>query len=791
MNRQFYWSIPALIISILVFSTVTFLTNCSSSSGSNNHLTPPPVVLITATSGGGQSAVVSAPFTNPLTATVTTGGTPTSGVSVTFTSPASTDGTFADGGTPGVTDTETTNTSGVATSTVFTAGTTAGTYTVTGSAPGATATASFSLTNTAGPATNLIATSGGGQSAVVSAAFANPLVATVTDGDGNAVTGVSVTFTAPASGASGLFADGGTPAATDTVMTDANGKATSTTFTANATPGGPYNVVASSTGLTSVNFALTNVAPPLAAGNYVYYVSGEDNDGGYPGPYFVAGVFTLDGSGAVTGGEQSFDDNIVYEQDNISSSGSGVVTGNNGNVLITLTTCNGIDCTTTDSNIGVAGVETFDASMVSSTNGLLTEYDAWASGSGTLELQTSMAAPSGGYAFFVGGVDYLGGALVIGGVVNVDNVGGAGNISGAGSVFDESDAGVLSPDQLFAASTVTGPDAFGQVVFTLNPLTSDDLTVFEFTMVGYVVDADHIRWVENQFLDATGGNTGGVALSQGSKTGTYSSADIAGSNGVFGTVGGDANGPLQTAGLLTFNADGSISGNVSFNDFTFFTPQGGATLAAEGATLCSSGTAPTPCYTIDASGTGNDGGTGRISITNVTDSTAAPTFNYNLQLYLAHSGAVVISMDASDWSAGLGYAQTGAGSFSAGSFSGSYALNVDQQDTASTTGFEYDGIGTVMADGTSSLTGFLDLNGILGTPLTPTPGTAGGVTGTFTANANGVFTGTITGIDTVSATTADKFTFYLIGAPSGASVGVIGIENDDEQLTLGTFELQQ
>ena len=668
MNRKSYWSIPALIISTLIFSTLTFLTNCSSSS--TKTTTPPPTVTITATSGGGQGAAIGAPFTNPLTATVTTGGTPTSGVTVTFTSPASTDSTFAGGVT---TATAMTNSSGVATSPAFTAGTAAGTYTITASAPGATSTASFSLTNTA--------------------------------------------------------------------------------------------------------------PPPLAAGNYVYYLSGEDTDPLGPGPYFVVGVITVNSSGVITGGEQSFDDDALYEQDNILSSGSTVVTGNNGNVLITLNTG--------DSSIGVAGVETFDASMVSSTNGLLTEYDAWASGSGTLELQTSLAAPSGGYAFFLGGVDFLGGALVIGGVINVDNVGGAGNISGAGSVFDENDDGTLSPDELFAASTVTGPDAFGQVVFTLNPQTPDGITINEFTMVGYLVDADHIRWVENQFQDSTGGNTGGVALGQGAKTGTYSSTDISGSSGVFGSVGADTNGPLQTAGLLTFNADGSISGNVSFNDFAVLSPQGGSTLAAEGSPACTSGTALTPCYTINGPATSNDGGTGRISITNVTDSTSAPTFNYNFQLYLAHAGAVVISMDANDWSAGLGYAQTGAGSFSASSFSGNYTLSVDQQDTDSTTGFEYDGIGTVTADGTtSSLTGFLDLNGILGTPLTPTPGEAGGVTGTFIANTNGVFTGTITGIDTVSATTSDKFTFYLIGATSGASVSVIGIENDTDQLTLATFELQ-
>jgi hypothetical protein len=68
-----------------------------------------------------------------------------------------------------------------------------------------------------------------------------------------------VTFTAPASGASGTFTNG---TRITQATTDSNGVATATTFTANATAGGPYNVVASATGLTNVNFALTNTALP-------------------------------------------------------------------------------------------------------------------------------------------------------------------------------------------------------------------------------------------------------------------------------------------------------------------------------------------------------------------------------------------------------------------------------------------------------------------------------------------------------------------------------------------------
>ncbi len=74
------------------------------------------------------------------------------------------------------------------------------------SAPGATPTINFSMTNLAGAAHTVTATpSGAGQSATVASAFANPLVATVTDQYGNPVSGVTVTFTPPGTGASGTF----------------------------------------------------------------------------------------------------------------------------------------------------------------------------------------------------------------------------------------------------------------------------------------------------------------------------------------------------------------------------------------------------------------------------------------------------------------------------------------------------------------------------------------------------------------------------------------------------------
>ncbi|MEW6127478.1 MAG: HYR domain-containing protein [Acidobacteriota bacterium] len=96
----------------------------------------------------------------------------------------------------------------------------------------------------------LMIASGNNQSATAGTAFASPLSVTVTSANSEPVNGGQVTFTPPASGASCTVA--GNPA------TIASGAATSGTVTANANSGGPYNVAASATGATVINFSLTN-----------------------------------------------------------------------------------------------------------------------------------------------------------------------------------------------------------------------------------------------------------------------------------------------------------------------------------------------------------------------------------------------------------------------------------------------------------------------------------------------------------------------------------------------------
>src|SRR5204862_123170 len=108
---------------------------------------------------------------------------------------------------------------------------------------------------------SITATSGTPQSATINTAFAAPLVATVKDAGGNPVAGVTVTFTAPGTGASGSFAGG-----VNTATTNGSGVATSATFTANNVAGGPYTVTASVAGVaTPANFSLTNTAGAAAS----------------------------------------------------------------------------------------------------------------------------------------------------------------------------------------------------------------------------------------------------------------------------------------------------------------------------------------------------------------------------------------------------------------------------------------------------------------------------------------------------------------------------------------------
>jgi hypothetical protein len=129
------------------------------------------------------------------------------------------------------------------------------------------------------PPNQLTLVAGTPQTAILQSAFATGLQVALTNSDGCPVTsaaaGIPVTFSAPASGASGVFSTSGSDTAI--VGADASGGVAAPALTANGTAGS-YTVTASSQ-YGSVSFSLTNAAPAgvwcSALGKRISITAGE------------------------------------------------------------------------------------------------------------------------------------------------------------------------------------------------------------------------------------------------------------------------------------------------------------------------------------------------------------------------------------------------------------------------------------------------------------------------------------------------------------------------------------
>lgn len=746
--------------------TVTASTSGTTSTATFNLTSTPVPINVSIVSGNNQSTTVGQSFQSPLEVNVTTNGTATSGVNVVFTIVPSAGGagaTFANGTAA---ETDMTDANGNATTSTPTANTVAGSYTVTATYSGVTAT--FNESNIAGTPVNLAITGGNNQSVATGATYAS-LVAQVTDSDGNGVQGVSIQFTVVpgATGAGGTFTS--TSSGTETVNTDANGNATVSDLVANSTTGA-FTVTAAPTTVTltppSVTFNETNITPTtLGNGTYVFSLSGLDTDD--YSLFYVAGAFTVSG-GAITGGEQDYVDFVNYGiQDQINPTGSSITTTSDGNLQLVLTTCLATNCTETDSVVGVSGVETLNLTLRPSkpTQGYAIEFDASGTADGSLKLQDATAAaatPSAGYAFQVAGLDggEIGDGTIyplnVGGIINVD---GVGTISGSGSIFDANDdsSGTTYQAETFAASTVSAPDTFGRVTFTLNPTDTTDFP--QIILVGYIVDSSRIALVET--ADNYGGTTGGSARSQGSNTGTFSSASVSGSTYGAAMTGFDAHGPLQSVGALTFNSGGTVTGFIDFNDLVSTEPASPDPVSA-------------PSYTVDS--------TGRVTISGLTDGVKT---TINLQLYIDGSGnAVAITLDTKDNQGSFSAGQINNTGVTDANFNGPYALVAFGWD-GSEIG-EFGAVGPITATGTGdTFSGFADIN-YFSSATTTAPAADEKVSGTYAVSADsGILTGTITGLDIDSTfLRTDTFNFYQVDT-SGSCVA---IEVDKNQITLGFFQ---
>ena len=201
--------------------------------------------------GSGQAAALGSAYAKTLQAQVVDQyGNPVAGVPVTFKTPSTgPSGTFGSNKTA----TASTNANGIA-SVSITANHTAGNFQVTAAAAHVTTPATFNLTNSPIHALKIVA--GSPQTASTGKPFGTALQVKAVDAAGNPLQGVSITFTAPSSGASGTFATSAT------VLTNANGIAIAPAFTANDLAGS-FTVNSELTspvaGMSLVKFILRNV----------------------------------------------------------------------------------------------------------------------------------------------------------------------------------------------------------------------------------------------------------------------------------------------------------------------------------------------------------------------------------------------------------------------------------------------------------------------------------------------------------------------------------------------------
>jgi hypothetical protein len=607
------------------------------------------------------------------------------------------------------------------------------------------------------PTIAITATGGTPQNVATGTAFA-ALSATVTSG-GTPSSGVSVTFTAPSSGASCAFPGG----ATETDTTDSSGVATSSTCTANSTTGA-FTVTATAVGATSpANFSLTNVAP-VTAGNYVFSVSGEDNFASGPLYYAAVGALTIDSNGNVTAGEEDYNDAAGTTSpgepvpDTIAAGGTLVVDPVSGLGTLTITS--------SFTGVGVSGVQTFAVQFVNPNHALITEFDGFATSSGSLDLQSVTGIDAGNYSFAMSGVDSGYFSWDFGGVFTTS--------TGAGFV-DINDDGTVTTGDAFTFTSGTPDTTFGRNVVTVsNPAV---------TLATYPVGPEVMRMIDVDAADAALGS----AYGQGSATFDNTSLTA----GVFAEIG-QWSFTFATVGQFATDSAGNItSGLADDNELDWGTQTLGNDITGS---------------TYDLVGSGVNG-YGSMSLLNNNDISSLgvymvdPTLNINDPNNAATDlgGALIVDLSSApnfNTMGGMGVITPQTDTTST-DFAGNYAAgfqNLNYITVANCQDCEFDMVGpfTMVSDGALATAAigaddsdpFGTISGLesTGDPYGPTSPVAA-VAGYFTMQNPNFLTSTIGG------TPPGGFNVDIFQA-SATTLYWINIDTNDDTVWLGTLQAQ-
>jgi len=477
--------------------------------------------------------------------------------------------------------------------------------------------------------------------------------------------------------------------------------------------------------------SVTNaVAPPSGgfsnsnlSGTYVFSVSGSDVNGL---PFAVVGTFNANGSGGngkggITGGTIDINDTSFAESspaippvaNAAINSNSFYIVGVDGRGQATLGT------STPFGNI------TLDFVLTSSTHGLVTEFDANGSGSGTLDLQTSgltQASLTGPYALIFSGVDPS--ATAIFASVGAFTLDPNGNITLG--VEDFNDGDIAYPNQGLGGAVTLGPSS--------TPSTLLSTSSFSLTYDVYAIDATHLKFIEMDALPILSGDAysqPSAAISTGTMAFTMAGSEVA----VGGFMVTDGSGNITSASTEDINNGGTPSSEpITFSGT--YTSAGSLTAARSQLTL-----------------SGFFGGT-------------------QYAAYPSSGGLLMLEIDDDGILTGAAYPQTPGATFAA---SEGYGLNLSGANL--TNSVEVDDIAEFAADSTgTTVTGVIDENypganpppyglALDGTYILPTNGR-----GSITATAGSGSNTTLNGGFGLTFYTVDGTTFPFIETDNAGQV---------------------
>jgi hypothetical protein len=360
------------------------------------------------------------------------------------------------------------------------------------------------------------------------------------------------------------------------------------------------------------------------SGTYVFSSSGEDVNGN---SLALAGTFVANGKGgnsSITAGtidviDRAFNANgntpLVPAAQSITTGSYQVGTDGRGQASLT----------------SAYGTFILDFVLTSSSGGLVTEFDANGSGSGTLNLQTAVTSLSqlaGPFAFSLAGTDSGGTPLATAGAFTLNS---SGTTSTPG-VEDFNDGGVFinAGESLSAAATLGSGTGPGSITLTTSS--------FALTFDVYPISNAQLQFIETDYAEFLSGDAF-----------TQTDASIPDGPMVFTMAGGTGDSPIADGGLMTSDGTGNFpTGLEDIND-------GGTVPGQQGQFN----------GTLNADASGPVGGRVFVNLNGF-----APATSW--VVYPSMGGLLMLEMDQANITTGVGYAQTGT-SFAA---PGNYGLNL-------------------------------------------------------------------------------------------------------------------